>query len=119
MTALKALADKGDDFASLARDNSEAETAGAGGDLDWVAKGQLEASLIDAIFGTDIGKTSAIVTVANDGLYLFKVLGEEVRTPQGRQLEALRSTAFSDWYTIKKDAATIVRDQSVAGSISN
>lgn len=119
MTALKALADKGDDFATLARDNSEAETAGAGGDLDWVARGQLDASLIDAIFGTDIGKTSAVVTVANDGLYLFKVLGEEVRTPEGRQLEALRSTAFSDWYTIKKDAATIVRDQSVAGSVSN
>jgi hypothetical protein len=49
------------------------------------------------------------VTVENDGLYLFKVLAEEVRTPEGRQLEELRSTAFSDWYTAKKDAVEIDR----------
>ena len=54
----------------------------------------------------------------DDGLYLFKVLGEEVRTPEGRQLDELRSTAFSDWYNAKKDAVTIVRDESVAGGVS-
>jgi parvulin-like peptidyl-prolyl isomerase len=118
LNALKALADKGDDFAALARDNSEADTAGVGGDLGWVAKGQLGQSLIDAIFAADIGKTTPVVTVENDGLYLFKVLGEEVRTPEGRQLDQLRSTAFSDWYNAKKDAVTIVRDQSVAGGVS-
>ena len=58
------------------------------------------------------------MTVADDGLYLFKVLAEEVRTPDGRQLETLRSTAFSDWYTAKKDAAEIVRDPSVAAGLS-
>lgn len=118
MNALKALADQGEDFAVLARDNSEAESAGAGGDLGWVAKGQLDAILIDAIFKTEIGKTSAVVTVENDGLYLFKVLKEEVRTPEGRQLEQLRSTAFSDWYNAKKDAVEVVRDESIAGSLS-
>jgi parvulin-like peptidyl-prolyl isomerase len=118
LNALKALADKGDDFASLARDNSEAESASAGGDLGWVAKGQLDASLIDAIFSTEIGKTSAVVTVDSDGLYLFKVLGEEVRTPEGRQLDELRSTAFSNWYDTRKEAAEIVRDDSIAGSLN-
>jgi parvulin-like peptidyl-prolyl isomerase len=118
LNALKALADKGDDFAALARDNSEADTAGVGGDIGWVAKGQLAKSLIDAIFAADIGKTTPVVTVESDGLYLFKVLGEEVRTPEGRQLDQLRSTAFSDWYNAKKDAVTIVRDQSVAGGLS-
>ena len=116
MTALKVLADKGGDFTALARDNSEAQSAG--GDLGWVAKGQLNASLIDAIFATQIGKTSTIVTVDTDGLYLFKVLGEEVRTPEGRQLQSLRSTAFSDWYNAKKKAATIVRDETIAGSVN-
>jgi len=118
LNALKGLADQGEDFAALARDNSEGEEAGAGGDLDWVARGQLDASLIDAIFATEIGKTSDVVTVENDGLHLFKVLGEEVRTPEGRQLEQLRSTAFSDWYNAKKDAVEIVRDESFAGSLS-
>ncbi|MDO8485183.1 MAG: peptidylprolyl isomerase [Candidatus Limnocylindrales bacterium] len=118
LNALKALADKGEDFAALARDNSEAETAGAGGDLGWVAKGQLDATLMDAIFSTEIGQTSAVVTVENDGLYLFKVLGEEIRTPEGRQLEELRSTAFSDWYNARKEAVEIDRDPSIAGSLS-
>jgi hypothetical protein len=117
MNALKSLADGGEDFATLARDNSEAEEAGAGGDLGWIARGQLESSLIDAIFAAPIDGTSAVVTVEDDGLYLFKVSAEEVRTPDGRQLEQLRSTAFSDWYTVKKDAADIVRDESLVGSL--
>ena len=49
------------------------------------------------------------MTVEGDGLYLYKVLAEEVRTPEGRQLEELRSTAFSDWYKAKKDAVVIDR----------
>jgi parvulin-like peptidyl-prolyl isomerase len=118
LNALKALADAGDDFAALARDNSEAPEAGAGGDLDWIAKGQLGATLIDAIFAAEIGKTTAVVTVENDGLYLFKVLAEEVRTPEGRQLEALRTSAFTNWYITKKDAAEIVRDDAVTSELS-
>ena len=116
LNALKALADGGGDFAALARDNSEAESAGAGGDLGWIAKGQLAESLIDAIFAAPIGRTSAVVTVEGDGLYLFKVIAEEVRTPEGSQLEELRASAFSDWYEAKKSAVTIVRDTS-SGSI--
>ena len=116
MNALRTLADGGQDFAALARDNSEADTAGAGGDAGWVARGQLKTALTDAIFGATIGKTTAVVTVESDGIYLFKVLAEEVRTPDGRQLEQLRASAFSDWYTAKKDAAVIVRDSSATGS---
>ncbi len=118
MNVLKALADADEDFAALARDNSEADSAGAGGDLGWVARGQLGTSLIDAIFATEIGAVSAVVTVADDGLYLFNVLDEEVRTPEGRQLEDLRSTAFASWYEVKKDAAEIVRDEAIAGSLT-
>lgn len=116
LNALKTLADGGADFAALARDNSEAESAGAGGDLGWIARGQLADSLTDAIFAAPIGRTSAVVTVEGDGLYLFKVTAEEVRTPEGSQLEELRASAFSDWYEAKKSAITIVRDIS-SGSI--
>jgi parvulin-like peptidyl-prolyl isomerase len=118
MNALKAAADAGDDFATLAIDNSEDVSAGAGGDIGWIARGQLQSSVIDAIFAAEIGTTSGVVTVEGDGLYLFKVLDVEDRTPDGRQLEAIRESAFSDWYTARKDAVEIVRDSSITGIVS-
>ena len=116
LTALKAKADGGADFATLARDNSEATTAGVGGDLGWIAKGQLDERLTAGIFGTTVGSTSSIVAIPGDGIYLFKVLAEETRTPEGRQLDELKSSAFSNWYDQKKDAAVITRDPSITGT---
>jgi len=116
MKELKTEADGGKDFAILARDNSEAPSAGLGGDLGFVAKGQLVDQLTDAIFATPIGKTSEPVTVAGDGTYLFKVLSEETRTPEGRQLDELTSTAFSRWYDSKKSSVVITRDETIANT---
>jgi parvulin-like peptidyl-prolyl isomerase len=106
---LKTQADGGADFAQLARDFSESQTAGSGGDMGWVARGQLDEKLVDAIFATEIGETSEIVEVEGDGLTLFKVFEEETRSLEGRQLEELRSNAFGDWYQEKKAAVTIQR----------
>ena len=114
LTAIKAQVDAGGDFAVLARDNSFAQSSGTGGDLGWIGKGQLDDRLTAAIFAAPIGKTAEIVTIENDGIYLFEVLAEEVRTPDGRQLEELKSTAFSKWYDAKKSAAIIERDESIA-----
>jgi parvulin-like peptidyl-prolyl isomerase len=116
LKGLKTKADGGADFAALARDNSEAETAGRGGDLGWVAKGQLPDALSTAIFATPVGKTSDVVTVPGDGVYLFKDLSEEVRTPEGKQLEEIKASAFSNWYTAKKSAALIERDNVLSGA---
>jgi parvulin-like peptidyl-prolyl isomerase len=116
LQALKAQADAGTDFAVLARDTSVAPSAGIGGDLGWVAKGQLDDKLIAAIFATPIGKTSDIVTIAGDGSYLFKVTAEETRTPEGRQLDQLKATAFTTYYDAKKKAAVIYRDPSTQAS---
>ena len=113
MAALKARADGGDDFALLARDNSDGTTSGTGGDIGWIAKGQLDDKLTTAIFATPIGKTSDVVSVDGDGVYLFKVAAEETRSPEGRQLDTLKSTAFSTWYDAKKSAATITRDPGI------
>ena len=98
----------------LARDNSDGSTSGIGGDIGWIAKGQLDDKLTAAIFATPIGKTSDVVSVDGDGIYLFKVVAEETRTPEGRQLDALTSTAFSKWYDAKKSAAIITRDPGIA-----
>ena len=116
MKALKDQVDKGADFAVLARDNSDAPSSGTGGDMGFVAKGQLPDELSAAIFATPIGKTSDIVTVAKDGMYLFKVVGEETRAPDGQQLADITATAFSKWYDAKKSAVAITRDTAITSS---
>ena len=117
MDKLKQQADSGTDFAQLARDFSEGQSAGAGGDLGWIAPGQLDQRLIDAIFAAPVGKTGEIVSIAeggnDDGLHLYKVFDEEDRTPEGRQLEDLRANAFGDWYAEKKDALESSIDRGV------
>jgi parvulin-like peptidyl-prolyl isomerase len=116
LAKVKASVDGGADFASLARDVSEGAEAPRGGDLGWVAKGQLPKELTDAIFATPVGTSSAIVTIENDGQYLFQVEKEEQRAAEGRQLDAIRSRVFSDWYQPKKDAVVIERDQNLTST---
>jgi parvulin-like peptidyl-prolyl isomerase len=116
LAKVKERIDGGADFATIARDISEGAEAPRGGELGWVAKSQYDKQLIDAIFATPIGKTSAVVSVEGQGQYLFQVTKEEERTAEGRQLEAIRSRLFSDWYKPKKDAVTIERDPTISGA---
>jgi parvulin-like peptidyl-prolyl isomerase len=113
---LKTQLEGGADFAKLARENSESEDAADGGDLGFIAKGQLPELLDVRIFSTPIGEVSepllvpeSQVTAADAGVYLFKVLEEETRAPEGEQLEELERTAFSTWYTEQKLKVTIER----------
>ena len=118
LKALEAQANNGADFAQLARDNSDAPTAGIGGDEGWIAQGQLDDRLTAAIFTTPVGKASDPVEIPGDGTYLFKVLAEETRTPEGHQLDTIKSTAFSNWYQLRKSGAAITRDPSITSSTS-
>ncbi len=111
LARVKTQVDGGADFAKLARELSEGEEASRGGDLGWIAPGQLEKELGTAIFAAPIGKTSDVVTIEEDGSYLFQVVTEEERTPEGRQLEEIRARAFADWYEGKKAAVVIERDE--------
>jgi parvulin-like peptidyl-prolyl isomerase len=115
LVKIKQRIDRGADFATLARELSEGQEADLGGQLGWIAKGQLDDQLTKAIFGAQVGKTSDVVTVENDGQYLFRINAEEERTPEGRQLDDIRSRVFGDWYQPKKDAVTIVRDAAITG----
>ena len=118
LAAIKTQIDAGsEDFADVARDISEAPEGSRGGDLGWIAKGQLEKEKSDAIFAAAVGKTSAIVTIKDDGQYLYLVKSEEERAPEGRQLDEIRSRLFSDWYQPKKDALTITRDEQIASGL--
>ncbi|HEY2887064.1 MAG TPA: peptidylprolyl isomerase, partial [Candidatus Limnocylindrales bacterium] len=107
---LKTRADAGIDFAQLARDNDEGPEAKDGGDIGWVVRGQLGDIKESAIFATPIGQTSDVITVENEGLYLYKIVAEATRTPDATQIKAFQDSGCSNWYAIKKAAATITRD---------
>src|SRR3954471_15153118 len=107
---VKTRADAGIDFKQLARDNGEGPEAKEGGDIGWVVKGQLGDLKEGAIFDTPVGQVSDVVTVQNEGVYLYKVLEEATRTPDAKQIKAFQDSGFSNWYALKKSAATITRD---------
>ena len=117
----KVAVDSGQDFATVAKSASEGAEASKGGDLGWIARLQLEKKLEDAIFNTPVGKTSDVVDGTSvdasgnvgGGWYLFKVVDEQTRKPDGDQVTQLKANAFTNWYTAQKDAATIVRSQNL------
>ena len=99
----------GDDasFRQVAKDTSEGEAAEDGGDIGWVAMGELADQLDAAVFETALGALSAVVDVAGDGTYLFRVLAEETRTPTEEQIEIFEENGFNYWYTRQKEEADI------------
>jgi peptidyl-prolyl cis-trans isomerase D len=68
----KARLDKGEDFASVARDLSEDGSAVEGGLLGCVGKGKMVKPFEEAVFKTDEGKLSDVVE-SQFGLHLVKV----------------------------------------------
>jgi parvulin-like peptidyl-prolyl isomerase len=110
MKKLKDQLTAGADFGQLARDYSDGSKAGLGGEIGWVANGQLDDRLTSAINAAPVGGLSDIVDIPNDGLYLFKVLEERTAAPDADQLTAIKANAFSNWYKAKKDAVKITRD---------
>ena len=108
LESLKAKVTDDASFKQLAIDNSEATDAKDGGDMGWIAKGQLSDQLDAKVFATAIGAMSDVVEVEGDGVYLVRVVGEETRTPTKEQLKIFDESGFDYWYTAQKDAATIV-----------
>ncbi len=112
---LKADAERGADWATLARNFSDASDATKGGDLGWIAKYQLGQASNDAIFSTPVGKVTDPIVVAQDGVHLYKVLEEATRTPTGAQKASLEQQAFANWYAGKKADFTIKRQLDLSG----
>jgi parvulin-like peptidyl-prolyl isomerase len=110
LTTVKQQADFGANFAQLAIDQGEPDATHQVGDIGWVAKGQLDQTLEDAIFGATVGSTTAVIDVPNDGDYLFKVLAEQTMPASPAQIAAFQQTGFTNWYSAKKAAAKIERN---------
>lgn len=109
MRQLRAQIVGGADFASLARDQGEGAEAADGGDIGWVAPGQLSADKEKLIFATSVGGLSETVTITTDGVYLWKILGEELRPPTKDQIAIFKSNGFTNWYAAKKALVKITR----------
>jgi peptidyl-prolyl cis-trans isomerase C len=118
MAKLKAQADAGTPFADLVRDFSEGPHSGNGGDLGWVAKGQLDDRLTAAVFAAPADGLSSVVDIPGDGLYLFKVLQEKTAVPDADQLATIKDSAFNHWYAAKKDTLTITRELATSSPTS-
>jgi parvulin-like peptidyl-prolyl isomerase len=118
LSTLKAQIDAGDvTFAVAARDNSDGEASGEGGDIGWVTRGQLDEDRETAIFAAPVGTTSSALVVDGVGMYLFLVSEEETREPDADQKLTLESTAFSRFYAARKAEVEITRDPVITGGL--
>jgi parvulin-like peptidyl-prolyl isomerase len=101
------LRDDPDQFAKLAREQSEdASSALKGGELGWVIPYQFEEERIDAIFSlTKVGEISEPIETTS-GFYIFKLLrSAELRWVPARQLDSVRQGGFNRWLAEIRDAA--------------
>ncbi|MGD0018897.1 MAG: peptidylprolyl isomerase [Candidatus Limnocylindrales bacterium] len=99
----------GSDFATEVTKYSESSDVNNGGDMGWVSRHMLSSDLEDAIFQAPVGGLSRMVTTS-DGLYLFKVLAEETRTPDAATQLKLKSSVFDKWLSDLTAATNIWTD---------
>ncbi len=107
LNALKAKVGDDASFKRAALAASEGAESRDGGDLGWIAVGQLADELDKAVFETNVGALSNVVTIPGDGDYLLRVIGEETRDATDEQLKIFKDSGFSFWYTRQKEAADI------------
>ncbi len=92
-------AKKTKDFASLARQYSEAENASKGGDLGWVQKGMLGEQIESILSSMKPGELSGVLP-GRDGFLIFKV--EEVKEEKQKPFEEVKAQILQ---TLKKEMA--------------
>jgi parvulin-like peptidyl-prolyl isomerase len=113
LAEMQSLKDKiagGADFGDVARDYSDGNEAGKGGDKGWVGQGLIDARLLRAIDAAPVGGLSEIVDIKDGGLFLYKVLEERNQKPDAEQTDTIKARAFQNWYGEKKDAVTVTRE---------
>ncbi len=87
LEAILKQAREGADFAELAKQHSQDESAAEGGDMGFVVRGQLVAALDEALFALEEGGVSDVVESAG-GLHLLKAV--ERRQDKISELEEVR-----------------------------
>jgi parvulin-like peptidyl-prolyl isomerase len=106
----KARLDKGEDFSKIAQEvSTDPGSKDLGGELNWVARGQLVPEFEDVAFTLPLNQVSAPVT-STFGVHLIQVTARE----QNRELDpgSLRqkqSQAFTDWLQSQRLVSKVER----------
>lgn len=106
----KARLDKGEDFAKVAADVSQDPgSKDLGGDLNWVARGQLVPEFEQVAFALPLNQISDPVTTTF-GVHLIQVTAREANRPlDPSALQQKQSQAYSDWLQNQLATAKIER----------
>lgn len=113
----QALAQPGASFAAIARVDSDAPDANAGGDMGWIAPYQVDPAVEQVLLALKVGQVSQPVT-RPDGVYLYMVSERALRPVDAAQQAVLASTAFTYWYRQQVAAATIWRSPGLPAASS-
>jgi parvulin-like peptidyl-prolyl isomerase len=107
------------DFGAIATASSDGAEALIGGDLGWVAEGQLPAEVIAALSALEPGAVTEPIAL-EDGYHVYRLVERADRPLDGAQVAELRATAFGDWYDPQRDDAedsgAISRDDAIFDS---
>jgi len=104
------LLQQGADFAKTAENYSiDTGSAANGGDLGWFGKNQMVPEFEAAAFSQPIGEIGKPVQ-SQFGYHIIQVLDRRELPLSDSQLQQNRETAFTDWLTTIRDAATIVNN---------
>lgn len=111
--------DAGEDFATLAAQNSlDSATKDAGGDLGWVPKGALDASVEELIFALE-PKELTTIPIAQ-GVFVVEMLEKDAaHEVENDQKSSLAARALQDWVEEKKKSVNIVNNMDLGGGDSN
>jgi parvulin-like peptidyl-prolyl isomerase len=83
-TEIRLAIDKGEDFSDLARRHSTAPESSKGGDMGYIAQGDLPEEMEKAIFSMKEGEVSPVVS-SSYGYHLFKVIQKMPDEDEGTQ----------------------------------
>tara|TARA_B100000029_G_scaffold117399_2_gene110513 strand:+ start:19657 stop:20862 length:1206 start_codon:yes stop_codon:yes gene_type:complete len=97
----------GEDFDELAMQFSDDESnANMGGDLGWIARGQMVNSFEQVIFDAEEGVVSELVAT-QFGLHIVKIVERDVRPLPSGVIDQRRMLAFNEWLAGVRDNTSI------------
>ncbi len=113
---IKQQLEAGGDFAALAAESSlDPATKDSGGDVGWIPRDVLSASVAELIFPLEVGEI--VVIPSPGGVLIIEILEKSgYRSVEEEQKEPLATRLFDDWVEEKKQSVSIVNNMDVRGS---
>ena len=106
--------DAGEEFAALAAANSlDTATKDSGGDVPWIPRGILDASMEELVFAL---KPKELTTIpVAQGVYVIQMVEKDDKHEVGAdQKVGLAASAFQDWVEEKKSSVTVVNNMDIS-----